>query len=73
MLLTAANPHHRMIILLGLGSGLRKEELATFPRAYVFDPDLAGVRERNVRVNLGPNDGHGMKTKGNKPRRVIPP
>jgi integrase/recombinase XerD len=54
LLAAATNPHHRMIIRLGLGSGLRKEELATFPRAYVFDPDRAGVRERNVRVNLDP-------------------
>jgi integrase/recombinase XerD len=70
LLAAATNPHHRMIIRLGLGSGLRKEELATFPRAYVFDPDRAGVRERNVRVNLDPSDGHGMKTKGNKPRVI---
>jgi integrase/recombinase XerD len=70
LLAAATNPHHRMIIRLGLGSGLRKEELATFPMAYVFDPDRAGIRERNVRVNLDPSDGHGMKTKGNKPRVI---
>jgi integrase/recombinase XerD len=66
----ATNPHHRMIIRLALGSGLRKEELATFPAAYVFDPDRAGAKGRNVRVNLAPSDGHGMKTKGGKPRVI---
>jgi len=66
----AMNPHHRMIIRLALGTGLRKEELATFPRAYVFDPDLARRSERNIRVRLDPRDGHGMKTKGDKPRDI---
>jgi integrase/recombinase XerD len=66
----ATNPHHRMIIRLALGSGLRKEELATFPAAYVFDPDRAGAKGRNIRVNLAPSDGHGMKTKGGKPRVI---
>lgn len=67
----ATNPHHHMIIRLALGAGLRKEELATFPRAYVFDPDLAGRPGRNVRVRLDPRDGHGMKTKGDKPRDIF--
>lgn len=70
-LLTAAmNPHHHMLIRLALGSGLRREELATFPRAYVFDPDHAGRTERNIRVILDPRDGHGMLTKGDKPRVI---
>lgn len=66
----ATNPHHRMLIRLALGTGLRKEELATFPRAYAFDPDLAGHPGRNIRVSLDPRDGHGMKTKGDKPRDI---
>lgn len=70
VLAAATNPHHHMIIRLALGTGLRKEELATFPRAYVFDPDLAGRPERNIRVRLDPRDGHGMKTKGDKPRDI---
>lgn len=70
LLAAATNPHHHMLIRLALGTGLRKEELATFPRAYVFDPDLAGRPGRNVRVTLDPRDGHGMKTKGDKPRDI---
>ncbi|BDB30177.1 MULTISPECIES: tyrosine-type recombinase/integrase [Cupriavidus] len=70
LLTAAANPHHRMIIRLAVGSGLRREELASFPRAYVFDPDLAGRPERNIRVHLDPEDGQGMQTKGNKPRSI---
>lgn len=61
LLHSAENPHHRMIIRLALGTGLRKEELATFPLAYVFDPDRPYRHERNVRVSLDPRDGHGMR------------
>lgn len=68
LLAAAINPHHRMLIRLALGTGLRKEELATFPRNYVFDPDLAARPGRNIRVHLDPHDGHGMKTKGDKSR-----
>lgn len=70
LLAAATNPHHRMILRLALGTGLRREELATFPRAYVFDPDLVGRPERNIRVCLDPRDGHGMTTKGDKPRDI---
>lgn len=71
LLSAAENPHHIMIIRTGLLTGLRREELATFPLAYVFDPDNAGRRERNIRISLDPGDGHGMKTKGMKPRDIV--
>lgn len=70
LLAAATNEHHRIILCFALGSGLRKEELATFPLAYVFDPDRTGVKSRNVRVSLDPSDGSGMKTKGSKPRVI---
>lgn len=70
LLATAANPHHRTLVRLALGTGMRKAELATFPRAYVFDPDLAGRPGRNIRVRLDPRDGHGIKTKGDKARDI---
>lgn len=70
LLAMAENPHHRMIIRLGLQTGLRREEIASFPLAYVFDPDKAGRRERNIRIHLDPQDGHGMRTKGSKPRDI---
>lgn len=70
-LLTAAeNPHHRMMIRLGLQTGLRREEIASFPIAYVFDPEKAGKRERNILIHLDPSDGNGMLTKGNKARDI---
>lgn len=66
----AVNTHHRMIIRLALGSGLRKEELATFPVAYVLNWDRPGD-SRNVKVHLDPSDGQGIKTKGNKERFIF--
>lgn len=70
LLHAAENPHHRMMILLGLQTGLRREEIATFPLAYIFDPDKADRRERNIRICLDPYDGHGMLTKGRKARDI---
>lgn len=62
------NVHHKMMIRLGLQTGLRREEIATFPLAYVFDPDRRERTERNLCVRLDPRDGHGMRTKGSKVR-----
>lgn len=70
VLAAAANPHHLTMLQLALGTGLRKEELATFPVAYVFDPERAGRQERNLRLRLDPRDGSGMKTKGDKVRDI---
>lgn len=66
----ANNQHHRLIVRLALQTGLRREELATFPLAYVIDPDRMRITERNMRVTLDPQDGTGMQTKGSK-HRVI--
>lgn len=70
LLAAAENPHHRMMIRLALQTGLRRNELATFPVAYVFDPDKAGRTERNLRIRLDPFDGSGMETKGSKERDI---
>lgn len=70
LLSAVTNPHHKMIIRFGLQTGLRREELATFPVKYAFDPDQAGRSERNLRVTLDPRDGSGMKTKGSKQRDI---
>ncbi|WP_318834177.1 hypothetical protein [Burkholderia cepacia] len=64
LLLSATdNPHHLMLLRLALHSGLRREELATFPLVYVFDPDRRSSTGRNVQVPLDPADGSGMKQK----------
>lgn len=70
LLTKAENPHHRIMIQLALRTGLRRNELATFPVAYVFDPDKAGGTERNLRIRLDPVDGSGMETKGSKERDI---
>jgi integrase len=66
----AKNPHHRMMIRFGLHTGLRREEIATFPLSYLFDAEKAGRRERNIGIHLDPYDGHGIRTKGSKPRTI---
>ena len=71
MLLAAAtNPHHKMIIRLALRSGLRREELASFPLSYVLNPEASRPGSGNIRLKLDPTDGSGMKTKGDKPRTI---
>lgn len=70
LLSVADNPHHRIMIQLALRTGLRRNELATFPVAYVVDPDKIGGSERNLRLCLDPFDGIGMETKGNKERAI---
>lgn len=71
LLAAVDNPHHRMMIRLALHTGLRREEIATLPLAYVCDPDKAGRTERNIRIRLDPSDGNGMSTKGSKPRDIF--
>jgi len=70
LLAAAENPHHRVMMRLALHTGLRREEIAAFPLAYVFDPDKAGRTERNLRIRLDPFDGSGMVTKGSKLRDI---
>jgi integrase len=70
LLAAAENPHHRMMMRLALHTGLRREEIAAFPLAYVFDPEKAVRTERNFRIGLDPFDGSGMATKGSKPREI---
>ncbi|WP_336756862.1 tyrosine-type recombinase/integrase [Aeromonas hydrophila] len=70
LLQAAENPHHRMMMLFGLRTGLRREEIATFPLAYISDTDKNGRRERNILISLDPFDGNGMLTKGSMPRNI---
>lgn len=64
------NHHHKILVRFALKTGLRREELATFPLNYVFDPDLRHIKTKNVKITLDPYDGTGMKTKGSKVREV---
>jgi integrase/recombinase XerD len=70
LLAATTNPHHRMIIRFALGSGLRKQELATFPLSYIINPDRLS-HSRNIRIDLDPSDGGGIKTKGSRGRAIF--
>ncbi|MCU1775203.1 tyrosine-type recombinase/integrase [Pseudomonas sp. 13B_3.2_Bac1] len=70
LLAAAENVHHRMMIRVALHMGLRREEITTFPQAYIFDPEKAQRTERNLRIRLNSFDGSGIKTKGSKPRDI---
>lgn len=70
LLRAADNVHHHAIISTALRTGLRREELATFPLSYVFDPDLYSSESLNTKVTLDPEDGSGMQTKGSKARDI---
>lgn len=70
LIAVAENPHHRMMMRLALHTGMRREEIAAFPLAYVWDPDKKEASERNLRVCLDPFDGSGMVTKGSKSRNI---
>ncbi|CAN7746196.1 MULTISPECIES: tyrosine-type recombinase/integrase [unclassified Variovorax] len=63
------NPTHRLMFEVMTRSGLRQEEVRTFPESYVFDParrrDL--VAGQMVMIDLDPA---GMKIKGDKPRTI---
>ncbi|MBB6157644.1 integrase [Pseudomonas sp. JAI115] len=64
------NPHHRMMIHFALQTGLRRAEIATFPMAYIIDPDKLTRNTRNIEIHLDPYDGYGICTKGKKPRTI---
>lgn len=62
-----SNPTHKMMARIGLQVGLRREEIATFPLSYVFDPVARGRTEKQIRISLSPRD---MALKGGKSRDV---
>ncbi|MFJ4455951.1 tyrosine-type recombinase/integrase [Pseudomonas sp. NPDC089392] len=70
LLSASENPHHRMIIRLALQTGLRREEIATFPLSYISHSHKAESGARNFRIRLDPFDGLGMLTKGSQPRDI---
>ena len=70
LLSVTLNPHHRMIIRLALQTGLRRDEIATFPLKYVFNPDSKHGTAQSDGVTRDPHDGSGMRTKGMKERKI---
>lgn len=64
------NPTHQLIMRLALTTGLRREELATFPLKYVINPIIYTKHRSFIRVNLDPRE---MTIKGNQPRGIDVP
>lgn len=70
LLTHARNPHHRMMIRFALHTGLRQDEIASFPTAYVFNPEKGKKTSRNIQIRLDPRDGTGIRTKRSKVRDI---
>lgn len=66
----ATNPTHYAITRLALGSGLRAEELTTFPRKYLRNTSGLNRRIARIEVHCDPRD---MRLKGGKERTIHVP
>jgi integrase/recombinase XerD len=64
------NRTHFLIAKLALASGMRKEELMSFPLSYVFDPKTNVTPERSIKITLKPSD---MEIKGSRTRHIFIP
>lgn len=64
------NPTHHLMARLALTTGLRLQELATFPTRYVFNPARYKKHRSYIRVDCHPND---MELKNKKPRGIDVP
>lgn len=73
LLKSISNPHHYMMVKFALLTGLRREELATFPLCYIHDPANTYEDKRNFVIHIDPSDGNGIKTKGSKARDIYVP
>ncbi|TAJ55721.1 MAG: site-specific integrase [Nevskiaceae bacterium] len=65
-----SNPTHKLAVRLALTTGMRREEIATFPAKYVIDPRTYTKFRSFIRVVLDPRD---MSTKGNRARGIDVP
>ncbi|MBN8431442.1 tyrosine-type recombinase/integrase [Microbulbifer salipaludis] len=62
------NNKHKIFARLALGSGMRREELNTFPLKYVVNTAYLPKEKHWVRVYLDPRD---MRIKGEQPRSIL--
>jgi site-specific recombinase XerD len=60
------NPTHKLAIRLGVSTGLRPEEIVTFPKSYIIDTDKSRARPF-YKVHLDPQN---MQIKYDKPRTI---
>ena len=70
LLETIRNPTHKLMVRLALQTGLRKEEIATFPKKYIINPTDRVDVKNIVCLLLDPRD---MRTKGSKSRKIHVP
>jgi|APLak6261703504_1056268.scaffolds.fasta_scaffold01021_1 integrase/recombinase XerD len=64
------NPTQKLIARLAVQTGLRKEELVTFPVKYVQNPQALTSASSHITVELNPSEMH---TKGAKTRTIHVP
>lgn len=69
LLAAIKNPSLLLMVKLGLMTGLRKEEIITFPLKYVVNPTEINARS-HISVLLAPQD---MKIKGSTERSIMVP
>ena len=67
LLTSLENDTHRLIVRLGLQTGMRSDELATFPESYVIDCNIIKDIRNIVHTVLDPTE---MRTKGCRAREV---
>lgn len=71
LLSRTTNPTHKLMVRMGLQVGLRREEIATFPVAYVVEARRRSLGRGMVKIRLAPADGNGLRTKGNRERSIF--
>mgnify|MGYP006139085861 FL=1 len=59
----------KLMVKLGVLTGLRKAEILTFPLSYIVNPNSCNTRS-HFKVDLNPNE---MRIKGNEPRSIMVP
>lgn len=69
LIITIKNPTLKLMVRLGLLTGLRKSEILTFPTSYVINPSHTTSRS-HIKVSLNPQD---MSIKGNEARNILVP
>lgn len=69
LLVSIKNPTLKLMVRLGLLTGLRKSEILTFPSSYVVNPSNTTCRS-HIKVSLNPQE---MNIKGNEPRNILVP
>lgn len=69
LLAAIRNKTLKLMVKLGLLTGLRKSEILSFPKSYVINPNSTSARS-HIKVDLNPYE---MRIKGSKARSVMIP